>query len=205
MGTRRYEQRLRAVSAEDTRRRILAAVFERLEAAPTSPVSVDRVARDAGVARSTVYLVFGSRAGLFDAVASDLQSRAGFQGILDAVAAPDARDHLRLGVTAGCRAYAAHRDVTRALFSMSSLDPDAVGGAMVRLEQGRAGGMDHLARRLEEQRLLRADVDRGTAAHVLYQLTSFDCFDLLFTGRGLIVDDVATLLVTQAERTLLEG
>src|SRR5690242_7480532 len=149
MTTRKYEQRLRAESAEETRRRILDAVFDRLSAEPASPVSVDRVAREAGVARSTIYLVFGSRSGLFDAVASDLQERAGFDRIVAAVREPDAREHLRKGIRAGVDSYAKHRDVTRALFSMSALDPEAVAGAMLRLEEDRSGGMDHLARRLD--------------------------------------------------------
>ena len=67
MATRPYEQRQRAEAAEQTRRRILDAVIERLRKAPAEPVSVDRIAEMAGVARSTVYAIFGSRAGLFDA------------------------------------------------------------------------------------------------------------------------------------------
>ena len=71
VATRRYEQRARAASAEATRRRILDALYDRLHDAPAAPVSVDAVAQAAGVARSTVYVVFGSRAGLFDAFAAD--------------------------------------------------------------------------------------------------------------------------------------
>ena len=90
MAKRRYEQRLRAETAEETRRRILDAVYERLREAPSQPVSVDRIARMAGVARSTVYLVFGSRAGLFDALGDDLLRRDAYGRLLDAVADPDA-------------------------------------------------------------------------------------------------------------------
>ncbi len=50
-----------------TRRRILDALGERLQEAPTEPVSVDEIATRAEVPRSTIYLVFGSRSGLFDA------------------------------------------------------------------------------------------------------------------------------------------
>ena len=95
MATRKYEQRLRARSADDTRRRILDAVYERLRDAPSQTVSVDRVARMAGVARSTVYLVFGSRAGLFDALGRDLMERSGYAGLIQAVGHPDAREHMR--------------------------------------------------------------------------------------------------------------
>ena len=63
MSPRKYEQRVRAEAADETRRRILDAVYERLRAAPSEPVALDRVARRAGVARSTVYLIFGSRGG----------------------------------------------------------------------------------------------------------------------------------------------
>jgi AcrR family transcriptional regulator len=202
VGTRKYEQRLRAEAAEQTRRRILDAVYQRLHDAPTTPVSVEQVARAAGVSRSTVYLVFGSRAGLFDALTEDLWQRAGFQQVVDAVADPDARRHLRGGIAGGVRVFAAHRDVFRALFSMAELDADAVGGAIARIEENRAGGMTHLAQRLAEQDLLRADVSVDQAADLLWLLTSFDSFDQLYTGRKLSPGDSAELLVTAAERGL---
>ncbi len=202
MTTRKYEQRLRAEAAEETRRRILDAVYERLREAPTQPVSVDQVARAARVARSTVYLIFGSRAGLFDAVATDLMERGGFERVLTAVAQPDAHEHLRGGIRAGCEYFAAHRDVHRVLFSTATLDPEATGGAMQRSEERRAGGMAYLAQRLAEQDLLRPDVTVDDAAHILYLITSFDAFDQLYTGRGLPVGEVARLLVATAERAV---
>ena len=71
--TRRYEQRLRAESVAATRRRILDAAHSLLRQAPAKPVSVDEVARNAAVVRSTVYTTFESRAGLFDALAAELR------------------------------------------------------------------------------------------------------------------------------------
>jgi len=202
MATRKYEQRLRAQAAEETRRRILDAVYERLREAPTQPVSVDQVARAARVARSTVYLIFGSRAGLFDAVAADLLRRGGFERVLTAVAHPDAREHLRGGIRASVDVFAVYRDVHRVLFSTAMLDPEATGGAMQRSEDRRAGGMAYLAQRLAEQNLLRPDVTVDDAANILWLITSFDAFDLLYTGRGLPVDEVARLLVVTAERAV---
>jgi AcrR family transcriptional regulator len=203
VATRRYEQRLRADAAEQTRRRILDAVYEQLRRAPSEPVSLEQVARTAKVARSTVYLIFGSRAGLFDALSTDLWwRRAGFQQVVDAVTHPDAREHLREGIGAGVRVFAAHRDVFRALFSMAQLDADAVGGAIARIEENRAGGMAHLAQRLAGQEVLRPGVTVGQAADLLWLLASFDSFDQLYTGRKLAADDVARTLITAAERTL---
>jgi AcrR family transcriptional regulator len=203
MSTRRYEQRLRAQTAEETRRRVLDAVYDELREAPARPVSVDRVARAAGVARSTVYLIFGSRAGLFDALAADLHERGGFHRVVEAIADPDPRVHLRDGITGGVHTFAAHRDVLRALVSMAALDPDAVGGAIDRMDERRARGMLHLARRLARHRLLREGVTAHAAAHQLWLLTSFDAFDLLHTGRGMPADEVARVLVEMAERSLL--
>jgi AcrR family transcriptional regulator len=202
MTTRRYEQRLRAETAEKTRRRILDAVYARLRAAPTQPVSLEQVAREARVARSTVYLIFGSRAGLFDAVAIDVLERGGFARVTEAVAHPDARVHLRQGIRAGMEMYAAYRDVHRVLFSTAALDPEATAGAMQRADEGRAGGMEYLAKRLAEQDLLRPDVTEEEAANILYLMTGFDSFDQLYTGRGLPVDEVSRLMVATAERAV---
>ena len=202
MATRRYEQRLRAETAEETRRRILDAVYQRLRAAPAQPVSVEQIARAARVARSTVYLIFGSRAGLFDAVLQDLMQRGGFDRVVTAVAHPDAREHLRQGIRAGAAVSAVDRDVSRVLFSMAMIDPDSVGGALQRMEERRAGGMAYLARRLAEQDQLRPDVTEADAAHILYVMTSFDAFDLLYSGRRLPVDEVGRLLAAMAERAV---
>lgn len=202
MPTRKYEQRLRAESADETRRRILEAVYGRIRAAPSEPISIDRVAREARVARSTVYLIFGSRAGLFDAVAEDLLERGGFDRLAQVLAHPDVRETLRGGIRASCEMFAANRDVHRVLSSMSNLDEEAVGGAVRRGEQRRAGGMAHLAKRLAEQEILRPDVTENEAADVLWLLTSFDSFDLLYTGRGLPVDEVARRLTATVERSL---
>jgi len=203
MATRRYDQRLRAQSAEETRRRVLDAVYDELREAPARPVSIDRVARAAGVARSTVYVIYGSRAGLFDALAADLLERGGFERVLEAVADPDPRVTVRDGIAGGVHTFAAHRDVFRALFSMAALDPDAVGGAMHRGEERRARGMARLAKRLARQGALRAGLTAKQAADRLWVLTSFDAFDLLSSGRALPADDVAAALVEMAERDVL--
>jgi AcrR family transcriptional regulator len=203
MPTRRYEQRLRAQSADETRRRVLDALYERLREAPAQPVSVDGIARTAGVARSTVYVIFDSRAGLFDAFAADLLERGGFQRVLDAVADPDPRVTLRQGIPGGVHTFAAHRDVYRALISMAALDPDAAGGAMQRSEQRRAKGMMRLAGRLAKHGLLREGLRAKKAADRLWILTSFDAFDLLYSGRGLSANEVARVLVEMAERSVL--
>jgi AcrR family transcriptional regulator len=203
MATRRYEQRLRAQAAEETRRRVLDALYDELRATPAQPVSVDRIARTAGVARSTVYAIFGSRAGLFDAFAADVLERGGFRRVLDAVADPDPRVTLHAGIAGGVHTFAAYRDVFRALVSMAELDPDAVGGAMQRSEERRAKGMANLARRLARAGLLREGLTATQAADRLWVLTSFDAFDLLYSGRGRSANAVAGILVDLAELAVL--
>jgi AcrR family transcriptional regulator len=202
VSTRKYEQRLRAEAAEETRRRILEALYERLSEAPAEPVSLDRIAQMAGVVRNTIYLVFGSRAGLFCALGADLRERGGFEEVLRSAAAPDALEAMDGGIRAVVQMYAAHRDVLRALNSMAQLDADTVGGVVERMEEGRAAGMAHLAQRLAEQGVLRPGVSADEAADLLWVLTSFDSFDLLYTSRALSVDKVADTFVTTAKRSL---
>lgn len=62
--------------------------------------------------------------------------------------------------------------------------------------------MTHLAQRLGGQRILRPDITVDTATDLLWVLTSFDSFDLLYTRRALSVDEVAETLVATAERSL---
>jgi AcrR family transcriptional regulator len=203
VSTRRYEQRARAEEAEKTRRRILDAVVARLRAAPSEPVSVERIADMAGVARSTVYAIFGSRAGLFDAVGQDLGERLGYRRLVEASHHPDARQAFRGGMRAASEMLAGERDIWRALHSMAKLDEEAVGGAVARREEERAAGMARIAAQLHEQGHLRPGVSVEEANDVLWVISSFESFDLLYSGRGLPLDTVVERLTATAERALL--
>jgi AcrR family transcriptional regulator len=204
VATRRYEQRRRAEDAGKTRRRVIDAVFERLRAAPSEPVSIERIAAMAGVARSTIYAIFGSRAGLFDAVAVELRERHGFEKLEGVSFRPDAREAFRDGIRAATEMLAGDRDIYRALHSMAQLDQDAVGNAVRDAERNRAEAMGRIAHRLYEQGALHPGVTEEEAGHALWVLTSFESFDLLYTGRGLSVDAIVELLTATAERALMQ-
>jgi len=201
--TRRYQQRRRAEDAARTRQRIIDAVVERLRVAPAEPVAIETIAAMAGVARSTVYAVFGTRAGLFDAVGAQLHERAGYGRLVEASHQADARKALCDGLRAASTMLAADRDIWRALRSMAQLDQEAVGGSVQRWEEERAAGMRRIAHQLHAQDHLRPGVSAGEANDVLWLITSFESFDLLYTGRGLPLDTVIERLTQMAERALM--
>ena len=202
MATRPYEQKARAKEAERTRARIIDAVFARLREAPAEPVAIDHVAREAGVARSTVYATFGTRAGLFDAVGRELATRSGYERLVDAKHRPDVRDQVRAGLRAASAMFAANRDIYRALRSMAQLDDAAVGGVVSRMDAERAAAMKRTAARLRDQGVLREGLRLADVEHILMLLTSFESFDTLYTGRELSLRRVVALLVETVEGTL---
>jgi AcrR family transcriptional regulator len=199
---RKYEQRVRAEAAERTKRSVVAALYQRLRETPDKPVGIDEVAKAAGVARSTVYLVFGSRAGLFDALADELLSGGGFEQIMTAKEQPDARRHMEQALTGGTHMYAEHRDVFRVLFSIARLDADA-GATIATREAARKAGIGRLGKRLEKERRLRPGLTARDASDLVWMLAGFEAFDALYTDRGLSAIATARTLVETAERALL--
>jgi AcrR family transcriptional regulator len=202
MDKRPYVQRRRAEAAQETRQRIIEAACASLAAGPLGAVRLDEVARTAGVARSTIYVAFGSRVGLFDAVAGHLLERAGFDRVRLAYRARDAGAALRDSLRAGAAVYAEEPALTRSILTLARIDPDAT-AAVTRFERGRWPGMLALASRLDRQGLLREDVAQAEAAEILWVLTSFTTFDQLFADRGLSHEAVAERLIVMAERALL--
>src|SRR5262249_1241940 len=89
---RPYESSLRAQSAGQTRAQLTAAAAQLLrEHADFRAVTLDAVAKAAGVTRLTVYHQFGSRQGLLEAVFDELAVQGGLHRIAEAMAMPDAR------------------------------------------------------------------------------------------------------------------
>jgi AcrR family transcriptional regulator len=201
MDKRPYRQTRRADASEATRARILDAARASLERGPVGALKVDEVAREAGVARSTVYLLFGSRAGLFDALGRYLRDEAGFDALIAASRLPDAMDNLRQSQRAAVAMYARLPDLARAMFTLAAIDPDGV-AAVAAIEDGRRPGMARLAGALAEQGYLRDGVSIDEAVDILTVITSFQSFDELFSGSGLAADVVADRLIAIAERSV---
>jgi AcrR family transcriptional regulator len=201
MDKRPYRQTRRAEASEATRARILEAARASLERGPLGALKVDEVAREAGVARSTVYLLFGSRAGLFDALGRYLRDEAGFEALIAASRLPDALDNLRASQRAAVAMYARLPDLARGLFTLAAIDPDGV-AAVAAIEDGRRPGMEHLARALAAQGYLRDDVTIDEAIDLLTVITSFQSFDELFTGSGRSAEVTAARLIALAERSV---
>jgi AcrR family transcriptional regulator len=200
---RTYRQTRRAQTAAETRAAILEAARAELVATPLRPLNVADAAKAAGVSRSTIYEVFGDRPGLYAAVAEDVLRRGGFDRLVRATQDPDAYRALVESLRAAARLMAGEHAVGGAILSLAAVDPDAAEGA-ARLNEGRLGGMEHLARRLREQGYLRDDVPHDEAVDLLWVVTGPETFRQLHAERGLGWRAAANRLVAMATRTLCD-
>lgn len=198
---RAYRQSLRAEAAIETRQRILDVTREGFARLPIENAGLEEVAKQAGVARSTIYKIFGSRQGLMVALAEDLLRRVGFDQLGRAFRNPDPRVALETSLREGARLYAAEHAVARAIVTLAALDND-VAHAAARFEFGRKEGMAALAGRLKAQGELRADITVDEAADVLWVATSLATFTQLYQERGLSVEATADRLIQIATRTI---
>ena len=202
MATRKYTQQARAAAAEETRDRILDAMRHHFSVAPVETLEHRTHCHDAGVARSTVYLVFGSKAGLFEALGRDLLERTGFKRIVEAVALPDAREAVRESLRAAASVYAAEREVNADdLFDVGARTRGGAGRLRsCRARAHRGAAPDGRAAR-PRGAPTRGGHGRGGDRHPVGH-HEFETFDQLYTGRGLSVEDTAARLVVMAERAL---
>jgi AcrR family transcriptional regulator len=198
---RRYLQRVRAETVEHTRRRILEAARAVLVGKARPELTLGEVAVEAGIARSTIYAAFGTRAGLLAALFDDSLQRAGLPQVIAEGRSPDAVLAIERVLVANCRMYAAEHRVLARLLTLGQLDPE-VASLVAQHERSRAAALNELAARLVAQRRARAQMSVERAADVLWLLTSFSTFDVFHRGRGLSADACASLQIEIARAAL---
>lgn len=181
---RPYRLGKRKAVSEQTRERILGATRELL-AAPVGPpdLTIDAIARQAGVARMTIYYQFGSKSGLLEALCDTLALRGGIQQMADVYRQDDpvaALDQL-IAVFGGF--WESDRLVIRRLGALSALDPE-----LERVIQGRAERRRQhasaLVERLAKKRGRSSAKSSTEAVDILQMLTSFETFDTLAGATG---------------------
>ena len=179
MSPRAYRLGRRQEATDETRARILAAARALLaDATAVGGFSVDAVARQAGVARMTVYYQFGSKRGLVAALFDDLATRGGMQHLAGAFHQPDPLDALAAYVATFVGFWASDRLVHRRIQALAALDPEVEQEVRARHEWGR-GGARTILRRIAEQHGHPVPERLEEAADVLFALVSFPTFDTL--------------------------
>jgi AcrR family transcriptional regulator len=179
MSPRPYRLGRRQEAAEETRARIIAATRELLSATGGVPgLTIDAVARQAGVARMTVYHQFGSKQGLFEALFDSLAASGGMRQLPHAFQQPDPLDALAEFIAIFGHFWASERLVHRRLYGLAAVDPEFE--PVLRARQSRRrDGLRVIVGRLFKQRGRLSPKAIERAVDVLYMLTSFEAFDTL--------------------------
>jgi AcrR family transcriptional regulator len=179
MSPRPYRLGHRQATTEQTRTRIISAARELLIASNGfSGFSIEAVARQADVARMTVYHQFGSKIGLLEALFDSLAFSGGMHQLALAFQKPEPLDALAEYIMVFSRFWDSDRLVTRRIRGLAALDPDFE--QVVRARDGwRRNGLGVIVQRFVEKYGRPAPEALDEAVDVLYTLISFECFDIL--------------------------
>ncbi len=203
MSPRPYRLGQRQAATEQTRSRILSAARELLIASDGfSSFSLDQVARQADVARMTIYHQFGSKSGLLEALCDALAASGGMEHLANAFRQTEALDVLTQYLLVFGRFWDADRLVTRRLRALAALDPDFEQVVRARDERRRQG-VRAITQRLIEQQVLPPDASADEIVDVLFTLSSFETFDTL-AGPTRSLPEVAPL-VCRLARAAVHG
>ncbi len=205
MSPRPYRLGQRQATTEQTRARIINAARELLaESSGFSGFSIDAVARQADVARMTVYHQFGSKIGLLEALSDYLAAHGGMEHLADAFRRPEPLDALDEYITVFGRFWSADRLVMRRLRALAALDPDFEHVIRAR-DEWRRQGLRVIVQRVAEKHGRPAPEALDEAINVLFTLIGFECFDTL-AGPTRSIEEVAPMMQRLARAALgLDG
>jgi AcrR family transcriptional regulator len=148
MCPRPYRAGQRQAASEQTRARIVEAARELLiSPGGYAQFSIETVAREADVARMTVYHHFGSKLGLLEALCDSLAASGGMQALATAFQQPEPLAALYRFIETFGRFWETDRSVLRRLRALAALDPD-VGQLIHTRDEWRRRGIQAIAQRL---------------------------------------------------------
>lgn len=190
MSPRPYRLGQRQATTEQTRARILTAARELLMAPHSfTGFSIDAVARQADVARMTVYYQFGSKVGLLEALSDYLASQGGMEQLAAAFRQPEPFDALAEYIAIFSRFWDADRLVMRRLRALAALDSDFEKVVRAR-DEWRREGLRVIVRRISEKHGQPTPGAFDETVDVLFTLLSFESFDTL-AGLRRTLEEVA--------------
>jgi AcrR family transcriptional regulator len=199
-GKREYRSDKRESDAAKTRSRIVTAAVKHLRSAKgMKGLSLESVAKEAGVTRLTVYKQFGSRRGLLEAVFDDVARRGGLHRIPEAMAEHDPRVALQRLVSIFCEFWYFNSKMLGQIIGASVVDPQLERAILARNERRRKGFATLLNRIADANKIPPETFEE--VVDTLFVLTSHAVFSgLAVDGRS--VETVCRLVQDLAIRTV---
>lgn len=171
----------------------------------TGEVTLEDVARRAGVSRQSVYLHFGSRTGLLVAMVQHMDAGQDLSGLLARVdGAPDAASALDALVDVHASYHPVAYPVARVLMIGRHQD-DAIGAAWNDRMRARRVLYRGVVERLEREGALSAEWSIEAATDVLMAQTSWQLWEQLVVDLGWSKRRYRQTLAGVLRRTLLAG
>jgi AcrR family transcriptional regulator len=190
----------------DTRNRVLQVAWDRIATQGSAAISLVDIAREAGVSRQTLYLLFGSRAGLLLAMVEhrDAQSAAGPR-LVRARESTSARDAFEPYLRAWFDYLPQVFPVARVLAAATDLgDSDAQAAWESRMKMLR-GGFLQMTRALHDAGALRSGWTAATAADWMFCMTHVDTWQRLVVEARWKPKEAVDRIVATLRETLLVG
>jgi len=172
---RRYVSSKREAAAAETWRQLVDAASRLLEGGPAM-VSMEAVAKAAGVTRLTVYKQFGSRRGLLEAVFDENGRRWGIARMAEVMQNPDARAGIGQAIDLLCEFWGSHPSFA-GLHDAAAGDPEFAEALATRNERRRMV-FNTLLQRLDGDAAARRD-----CADLVFGLTGMPMFRTLSATR----------------------
>jgi AcrR family transcriptional regulator len=202
MSPRSYHLGQRQGNAEQTRLRIIHAARSLLMTPDGySRFSIEAVARQADVARMTVYYQFGSKIGLLEALSDHLAANGGLEQLSTVFCCTEPLEALEAYITLFSRFWEADRLVIRRLLALATLDPDFAQVIQARNKRRLEGTRVIVGRFVDRYEHLRGE-SFDEVVRVLYTLLSFESFDTL-AGPTRSIEEVAPIMFKLAQAAVL--
>jgi AcrR family transcriptional regulator len=178
--------------SDQKRAAILAATKTQLAANGYLQLTMDTLARESGVTRQTIHNLFGTKAGVLEALFDQLALDGGMERMRNVMQQTNTESMLATFVEVFADFWSRDRLLIRRIHGIAAIDPEF--GAAVEARNRR--------RRMAAARIVdqlgdggRDPVDKTQRIATLYALTSFEFFDALAEGYGNVNDAASSVLV----------
>jgi AcrR family transcriptional regulator len=169
---------------------ILKAARKQLKSAGFLRLTMDALARETGITRQTIHNLFGTKAGLLEALFDHLALEGGMRRMREVMQQPDAHTMLASFVQLFCHFWSKDRILIRRIHGIAAIDPEfgaAVEARNRRRKEAAARVVDRLAEgRRDKDGMGRNeyqdgdnDWSRAQKIAALCALSSFEFFDAL--------------------------